>query len=54
MITQEELQSEREATMRKAFRSPGVDPDFTSEQFDREWEKSSAEGVATSTSSWRS
>lgn len=42
IITQEELQSEREETMRKAFRFAGVDESFTSEQFDREWEKSSA------------
>jgi chromatin segregation and condensation protein Rec8/ScpA/Scc1 (kleisin family) len=28
--------------MRKAFEFAGVDPDFTSEQFDREWEKSTA------------
>ncbi|HWO84620.1 MAG TPA: sulfotransferase domain-containing protein, partial [Solirubrobacterales bacterium] len=42
LITQEELQSEREVTMRKAFAFAGVDETFTSEQFDREWEKSSA------------
>ena len=42
VITQEELQSEREETMRKAFRFAGVDEDFTSEQFDREWERSTA------------
>jgi Sulfotransferase domain len=42
IITQEELQSEREETMRKAFGFAGVDESFTSEQFDREWEKSSA------------
>ncbi len=42
IITQEELQSEREETMRKAFAFAGVDESFTSEQFDREWEKSSA------------
>jgi hypothetical protein len=42
VITQEELQSDREGTMRKAFEFAGVDPDFTSEQFDREWEKSTA------------
>src|SRR4029077_19656519 len=42
IITQEELQSEREETMRKAFAFAGVDATFTSEQFDREWEKSSA------------
>jgi Sulfotransferase domain len=42
VITQEELQSDREGTMRKAFRFAGVGEDFTSEQFAREWEKSSA------------
>ena len=42
VITQEELQGEREETMRKAFAFAGVDESFTSEQFDREWEKSSA------------
>jgi Sulfotransferase domain len=42
VITQEELQTAREETMRKAFRFAGVDEGFTSEQFDREWEKSSA------------
>jgi hypothetical protein len=42
VITQEELQAERTETMRKAFRFAGVDDDFRSEQFDREWEKSSA------------
>jgi len=42
VITQEELQTEREETMRKAFAFAGVDESFKSEQFDREWEKSSA------------
>jgi hypothetical protein len=42
IIAQEELQAEREETMRKAFRFAGVDEGFTSKQFDREWEKSSA------------
>ena len=28
--------------MRRAFEFAGVDPNFTSEQFDREWEKSTA------------
>jgi hypothetical protein len=42
IITQEELQRERDETMRKAFRFAGVDEGFSSEQFDREWEKSSA------------
>jgi hypothetical protein len=42
VITQEELQSDREETMRQAFVFAGVDSNFTSEQFEREWEKSSA------------
>jgi hypothetical protein len=42
VIAQEELQSDREATMRRAFRFAGVSEDFTSEQFEREWEKSTA------------
>jgi Sulfotransferase domain len=42
IIAQEELQTEREETMRRAFRFAGVDEGFTSEQFDREWERSSA------------
>jgi hypothetical protein len=42
VITQEELQRDRDGTMRKAFAYAGVDEDFTSEQFDREWEKSAA------------
>ncbi|HET7485292.1 MAG TPA: sulfotransferase [Solirubrobacterales bacterium] len=42
IIAQEELQAQREETMRKAFRFAGVDESFTSEQFDRQWEKSSA------------
>jgi Sulfotransferase domain len=42
VITQEELQSDREETMRKAFRFAEVDHSFYSEQFFREWEKSTA------------
>ncbi len=42
VIAQEELQGERRETMRRAFRFAGVDESFSSEQFDREWEKSSA------------
>lgn len=42
IVAQEELQAEREATMRRAFAFAGVEKGFTSEQFDREWEKSSA------------
>jgi hypothetical protein len=42
VIAQEELQRDRDGTMRKAFAYAGVDEHFTSEQFDREWEKSAA------------
>ena len=42
IVTQEELGAEREATMRRAFGFAGVDENFESEQFDREWEKSGA------------
>ena len=42
MIAQEELQEDRDGTMRRAFEFAGVDPNFTSEQFDRQWEKSTA------------
>ncbi|HEY7255406.1 MAG TPA: sulfotransferase [Solirubrobacterales bacterium] len=42
VITQEELQTDRDETMRRAFAFAGVDESFSSEQFDREWEKSSA------------
>lgn len=42
VITQEELGSDRDATMRRAFAFLGVDETFTSEQFDRQWEKSAA------------
>jgi hypothetical protein len=42
IFSQEELQSDREGTMRKAFRFAGVDESFYSEQFSREWEKSTA------------
>lgn len=42
LLSQEELQRDRDETMRKAFTFAGVNPEFTSEHFDREWEKSSA------------
>lgn len=42
VFAQEELHADREGTMRRAFEFAGVDPDFTSEQFDREWERSTA------------
>jgi hypothetical protein len=42
IVTQEELQTDREGTIRNAFRFAGVDENFYSEQFSREWEKSTA------------
>jgi hypothetical protein len=42
LVTQEELQEEREQTMQRVFRFAGVDDSFTHPQFDREWEKSTA------------
>jgi hypothetical protein len=42
VFTAEELQESRQQTMRSALRFAGVDEEFTHEQFDREWEKSSA------------
>jgi hypothetical protein len=42
LISQEELQGERNETMRRAFEFVGVDTGFSSGHFDREWEKSSA------------
>ncbi len=42
VITQEELGSNRDATMKKAFSFLGLDENFTSEQWDRQWEKSGA------------
>ncbi|MFL5871421.1 MAG: sulfotransferase family protein [Solirubrobacterales bacterium] len=42
IVTREELHEERSATMRRLFELVGVDPDFSSDQFDREWETGSA------------
>jgi len=42
ILTQEEMRSEREETMRKAFRFVGVDERFSSDEFGREWERSNA------------
>jgi hypothetical protein len=42
IIAREELLSERAATMRRLFELCGVDPDFESPQFEREWETGSA------------
>jgi hypothetical protein len=42
ILTQEEMRSERNETMRKAFRFAGVDECFSSDEFSREWERTSA------------
>jgi hypothetical protein len=42
ILAQEEMRSEREETMRKAFRFVGVDEHFSSDEFSREWERTSA------------
>jgi hypothetical protein len=49
IVTREELKSARPETMRRAFAFLDVDPDFTSEQFEREWET----GVAKTGSRFR-
>jgi Sulfotransferase domain len=42
VVTREELKRDRAATMRRVFELLGVDPGFTSEQFEREWETGTA------------
>jgi hypothetical protein len=49
VIGREELKDDRPGTMRRAFEFLGVDPDFESEQFEREWET----GIAKSGSRFR-
>ena len=44
IVTREELKRDRPATMRRVFGFLGVDPGFTSEQFEREWETGTAKG----------
>jgi hypothetical protein len=44
VVTREELKRDRAATMRRVFGFLGVDPDFTSPQFEREWETGTAKG----------
>jgi hypothetical protein len=44
VISREELARERDATVRRVFAHAGVDPDFTSPEFDREWETGSGKG----------
>jgi hypothetical protein len=42
VVSREELKSERPATMRRVFGFLEIDPNFTSEQFEREWETGTA------------
>ena len=42
VVSREELKDERERVMRELFEFVGVDPDFTSEEFGREWETGGA------------
>ena len=44
VVSREDLGHEREATMRRVFEFTGVDPDFVSEEFEREWETGSGKG----------
>lgn len=45
VVSREELASEREQTMRRVFEFAGVDPEFRSEQFEREWETGSGKSA---------
>jgi hypothetical protein len=44
IVTREELKRDRSATMRRVFDFLGVDPGFSSDQFEREWETGTAKG----------
>jgi hypothetical protein len=44
IVGREELKRDRTATMRRVFAFLGVDPGFSSEQFEREWETGTAKG----------
>lgn len=44
IVSREELGSDRDETVRRAFAFAGVDPGFTSPEFDREWETGSGKG----------
>jgi hypothetical protein len=44
IVTREELKRDRAATMRRLFDFLGVDPGFSSAQFEREWETGTAKG----------
>jgi hypothetical protein len=44
IVGRDELKRDRQATMRRVFGFLGVDPEFRSEQFEREWETGTAKG----------
>jgi hypothetical protein len=44
IVAREELKRDRPATMRRVFTFLGVDPGFSSKQFEREWETGTAKG----------
>ncbi len=44
IVSREELGGQRDRTMRRVFDFAGVDADFTSEQFGRQWETGSSKG----------
>ena len=44
VVSREELARERDATVRRVFAHAGVEPSFTSPEFDREWETGSGKG----------
>jgi hypothetical protein len=44
ILSREELLRERGATMRRVYEFAGVDPDFSSPEFEREWETGAAKG----------
>jgi hypothetical protein len=44
IVSREELGRERDATVRRVFEFCGIEPGFTSPEFDREWETGSGKG----------
>jgi hypothetical protein len=44
VVSREELGRDRDATVRRVFEFAGVEPGFTSPEFDREWETGSGKG----------
>ncbi len=44
VVSREELGADRDATVRRVFEFCGVDPGFTSPEFDRQWETGSGKG----------